>query len=62
MLNENLAYAAYRAYCWKANVRPASREEFATIFAEGAERNHEEANYDHRVPEIAEFLAEYATR
>lgn len=61
-LNEALAYATYRAYCWKAAVKPASAEGFSEIFAEGVATDHAEANYDYRVPELAQLAAEYALR
>ncbi len=60
-MTENLAYVTYRAYCWKNNLLPASREEFSRIFAEGAKNHHQMANYDYEVKVLAEITAEFVT-
>ncbi len=62
MLNESLAYVTYRAYCWNAAVKPCSPEKFSEIFAEGVATDHEGANYDYQVPELAQLAADYALR
>ena len=60
-MNENLAYVTYRAYCWKNNLLPANRAEFSRIFAEGAKKHHQMANYDYGVRNLAEITAEFVT-